>query len=141
MGNWSTPRTGLRHCIRQSGLALLLSVNGKKSDQSNLVAFPLNTPTVTYQALLKFIDTLDARGRYFDPIVKMSRVRKMVQDSQAAALAGKIDNAIKALQTNKAVYDTLAPDATDIDIFMSKLIRKLTLYNQLHDVLASDIVK
>jgi hypothetical protein len=69
--------------------------------------------------------------------VKFSRVRKMIQDSFASAAKCKIDAAIKALQTNKAVYDTLAPESADIEVVFSKMIRRLNQYKQTEGNLVS----
>jgi hypothetical protein len=101
------------------------------SDPSDLVTFPLLTPSMTFAGLLANVNRMDQRGRYRDPIVRMTRVRKMVTDAQTLAAKCKVADAIKTLSVQKASNDVLEPENVDLQILMSKLIRRLTLYTQM----------
>ena len=104
--------------------------SGKNSDQSNLVAFPLLTPSVTFAQLLHEVDVLQQRQRYKSPVTKLTELRKEIPDAQALAAGCQIDRAINKLHPEEADSDVLEPDATDLEILLAKLVRRLQLFDQ-----------
>jgi hypothetical protein len=54
-----------------------------------------------------------------------------VTDAQTLAAKCKVADAIKTLSVQKASNDVLEPENVDLQILMSKLIRRLTLYTQM----------
>jgi hypothetical protein len=111
---------------------------GLGSDPSNLVTFPLLTPPVTFASLLREVDRIDQRGRVRDPLVRMTKVRTKIAMAQSAAAGCSIRDAIQLLKPRPAANDVLQPEATDLEVLMSKLERRLTLFTRLPQHLSSD---
>ncbi len=112
---------------------------GKVSEQSNLVAFPLLTPPLTFVQLLHEVDVLDQRKRYKNPATKLMEVRQEILDAQALAARCQIGLAIDKLNPEVADSDVLEPDSTDLEILISKLVRRLQLFARFpNDVVSSE---
>jgi hypothetical protein len=110
---------------------------GRVSDQSNLVSFPLLTPPMTFAQLQHEIDTIEFRERFRSG--GATNVRGMVLDAGGLAAGCHISDALKALNPQTASTSALFPESVDIEIMMSKLVRRLTLYEQLPaDVMSTE---
>jgi hypothetical protein len=107
------------------------SRQGRISDQSNLVAFPLLIPPVTFSQMLHEVDRWEQRGRFTDPVTRVEKLRQQILDAKTLASSCQISEAIKALNPQKASNYLLSPEAVDLEILLSKLIRRLTLFGQL----------
>ena len=103
---------------------------GVHSEPSNLVTFPLLTPPVTFASLLTEIDRVDRRQRYSNRQLGMTRPRLMLATAWAAAARCDIAGALNVLNPTKAAADAVQPEATDIEVLISKLVRRLTVYRQ-----------
>jgi hypothetical protein len=101
------------------------------SDQSNLVAFPLLTPSVTFAQLLQEVNVLDQRQRFKNPVMQLSQVRDMILEAQQLAASCRIPAAIARLHPQKAFSVVLEPEATDLEILIAKLVRRLELFTRL----------
>ena len=112
--------------------------HGRVSGQSNLVAFPLITPPVTFARMLREIERIEERQRFLDPVKRMAPVRTQVQAAQALANVCLIPDAIMQLKPRQAATNASEPEATDVEILMSKLVRRLTLYNRFPQDVLSD---
>ncbi len=99
--------------------------NSAPSDPSNLVAFPMNTPPVTFSQLLDQVQVWTARGRFTSSSGSAGATQKLVAAQQQAA-ACQINGAVKQLST-PSLQD---PESTDADVLYSKLVRRLQLYTQ-----------
>jgi hypothetical protein len=116
---------------------------GRVSDPSNLVAFPLLTPPVTFAKLLLEVDRLDERQRFQDPAIRLTRVRQVIVDAQTLALECQIDDAIATLtqlqdEDSVLVSDVRQPEAIDLEILVAKLVRRLELFDLLPQDVDSD---
>jgi hypothetical protein len=103
---------------------------GAVSEQSNLVAFPLLTPPVTFAGLAQEVTRMDRRRRFRSPVTRMAKVREQVADARRRAARCQIAEAISSLNPQAASNDVLEPEATDLEILMSKLVRRLSLYRR-----------
>ena len=101
------------------------------SDQSNLVAFPLLIPPVTFAQLQKEVDRWQVRRRFVDAVSGPTRLRQLVLDAQSLAAACQRGPAIKTLNAREASNYLLDPEATDAEILISKLARRLALFGEL----------
>jgi hypothetical protein len=108
------------------------------SDQSNLVAFPLLTPPVTFAQLLHEIDVLDRRRRFKNPNMQLTKVRNMIVNAQLLAMNCRIAAAVDKLDPQKAYSEVLEPDATDLEILIAKLVRRLQLFNRFRNEVISN---
>jgi hypothetical protein len=106
------------------------SQGGALSQQSNLVAFPLLTPPVTFAGLAQEVSRMEQRRRFRSSVTRMAKVRDQVADARRRAARCQITEAIRSLNPHKAANDVLEPEATDLEILMSKLVRRLALYGQ-----------
>ena len=104
--------------------------NPRDSEQSNLVTFPLLTPPMTFAQLLREVDRMDQRQRYSDPVKRMTEVRAAIASAQSLAATCNISKAISKLDSKRASGDVLEPEATDLEILVSKLERRFQLYSQ-----------
>jgi hypothetical protein len=100
------------------------------SDPSNLVAFPLLTPSVTFAQLLQEVDVIEQRQRVKNPVEGLSNVRQMILSAQSLAVSCQISAALQQLNSQKAYSEAIDPEATDLEILISKLVRRLQLYSQ-----------
>jgi hypothetical protein len=107
-----------------------LGVVNDPSDQSNLVAFPLLTPSVTFAQLLQEVDVLDQRQRFKNPVTQLTQVQKMIVSAQRLAMKCQISAAISELDPREAYSQVLEPEATDLAILIAKLDRRLLLFKQ-----------
>jgi hypothetical protein len=108
------------------------------SEQSNLVAFPLLTPPVTFAQLLRDVDRLDQRGRFRSARKGADGVRGQLLEAQALAASCRIGGAIKAILPQKASTALLDPESVDLEILLSKLERRLELYRDMPDLVSSN---
>jgi hypothetical protein len=112
---------------------------GRVSDQSNLVTFPLLNPPMTFARLTREVDRLEQRVRFRDPASKLSKVRAMIAASQKSAASCQLVDADKVLKSEKASTYVLEPDGLDLAIMMSKLERRFALFQRFPlDVNASE---
>jgi hypothetical protein len=98
------------------------------SEPSNLVTFPLLAPPMTFALLLGEVDRLNQRGRFKSPEV-FQVVRGQIVDARAAAAACRIQDAMK-LDAKSASNAVMFPESTDLEIIISKLLRRLQLFSQ-----------
>jgi hypothetical protein len=103
---------------------------GGVSDASNLVAFPLLTPPVTFVQLLAQVDRLDQRLRFRDGHRGAKDVRREIQSAQSRASVCQIGDAIKILNRLSPGNAVKQPDALDLDILIAKLVRRLELFSE-----------
>jgi hypothetical protein len=111
---------------------------GEVSDQSNLVTFPLLTPPVTFTQLVHEVDRLDQRERFRNPVKRMTKVRRQIAHAHSLAERCEITEAIRILNPERASRHVVEPEATDLEILMSKLERRLTLFRQFPQDVSSD---
>jgi hypothetical protein len=112
---------------------------GEVSEASNLVAFPLLTPPVTFAGLLQFVERVDSRPRLHPPLRRLRGLRRQILDAQSLAASCRITEAIQSLKSVKRNEVLLGPAAVDFEILLSKLIRRLTLFRQFrHDVVSDE---
>jgi hypothetical protein len=112
---------------------------GRVSDQSNLVALPLLTPPMTFAGLLHEVDRLNQRGRFRGAVRKVTTVREMIADAQTLAASCQISESLETLNPQKASASVRQPDATDLEIRMAKLERRLELFARMpQEVISSE---
>lgn len=106
--------------------------NSAPSDASNLVAFPLNTPPVTFGQLMDQVQVWNARGRFVSNGFSYTIQNITAAKQQAAAC--QINQAVVQLNAGIAqiakVPLLLDPELTDANVLYSKLVRRLQLYSQ-----------
>ena len=102
-------------------------INGKASDPSNLAAFPLLTPALTFARLEHELNKLKVRGRYVTTAYKVTAFRQAMVTAANHAAACRLTDAINTLKGQNATNAVKAPDAADVNILLAKLIRRLTL--------------
>ena len=122
----STVHPGSRYMYYVVGL----DNQGGSSIPTNLVTFPLLLPPVTFAQALNAVTTLALRQRFAAPDTQGTQVLQQVLNAQAFAAACQIKKAINTLNPNSASQAVLDPDSLDIEILLSKLIRRLQLYGQ-----------
>jgi hypothetical protein len=127
--NSKNPTIGPFDVVDPGNGAVLGTVNDP-SNQSNLVAFPLLTPSVTFAQLVQEVNVLDQRQRFKNPVTRLGQVRKMILNAQRLAMNCRITSAIDQLDPQKAYSEVLEPDATDLEILIAKLVRRLQLFNR-----------
>jgi hypothetical protein len=108
------------------------------SDPSNLVAFPLLNPPMTFARLLTEVDRLYQRQRFHSGARGWTNAREQIVNAQTSATRCQIQDALKSLDPKKVSSDVLDPEATDLEIIASKLVRRLTLFNQFPQDVLSD---
>ena len=116
---------------------LVANQQGQVSDPSNLVAFPLLTPPVTFAQLLQVVDRLEQRQRFRHPVQRLTSVRQQLLNAQNLAVTCQINQAITAFNGQQASNDVLDPEATDLEILFAKLVRRLTLFQQFPTAVSS----
>ena len=116
---------------------LVANQQGRVSDPSNLVAFPLLTPPVTFAQLLQVVDRLEQRQRFRHPVQRLTSVRQQLLNAQNLAVTCQINQAIRAFNGQQASNDVLDPEATDLEILFAKLVRRLTLFQQFPTAVSS----
>jgi hypothetical protein len=117
---------------------VLLEAQGQISHQSNLVAFPLLTPPMTFAQLLDEVSRLEQRRRFRLLRGGATTVRQEVRDAQTLAAKCQIAGAIENLHPETASFFVRTPESTDLEILMSKLVRRLQLFERLPDEVSSD---
>jgi len=100
---------------------------GIPSAPSNLAAFPLITPPVTFAQLLEELDDVYQRDRFANP-TSFQTLRAGIVAAQSLAAACKIQSAAHHLTSHVDAGVILEPEATDIEILIDKLVRRLELY-------------
>jgi hypothetical protein len=103
---------------------------GQVSEQSNLVAFPPLSPPMTFARLLQHLDRLDQRPRLRPAGRQLARLRRQIAHAQSRAAACRIREAISKLES-LGKSSVMRPDAIDLEILTSKLVRRLQLFKQL----------
>jgi hypothetical protein len=103
---------------------------GRVSHQSNLVAFPLLTPPVTFAQLLNEIERWNQRGRFANATLR-EELRQRILHSKALAAMCQLSQAIKTLNPQLSSNVLPEPEATDLEILLSKLQRRLQLYQEI----------
>lgn len=111
---------------------------GAVSEQSNLVAFPLLTPPVTFAQMLDEIDRWDQRERFHNPTKRLRNVRQQIVDAQRQAEGCQITDAIRTLNMKRASEDVAKPEAIDFEILSDKLVRRLQLFKSFPGDVSSD---
>lgn len=111
---------------------------GRVSDQSNLVAFPLNTPPVTFAQLLRDVDRWEARGRFANAQSGPGTLRAQLREALALAAGCRLEQAISALNPSRASNYLVEPESIDLEILLSKLRRRLSLAQRPLDVMSAE---
>ncbi len=97
---------------------------------SNLMAFPLLQPSITFAGLNAYNAKLTARGRFVDSVNGPGKVSSILASAQAQASGCQLDAAISTLNPKTASTYILSPDNTDAQVLFSKMVRRLQLYKQ-----------
>jgi len=108
---------------------LTVAQHGVVSDQSNLTTFPLLLPPVTFTQLLHEIDQWESRQRFSSPN-QLIRLRRRVLAAQTFAAQCQLARATSRLTAVQRSTPVMQPEATDLDVLVSKLIQRMTLYEQ-----------
>jgi hypothetical protein len=109
---------------------LVVAQHGEVSDQSNLTTFPLLLPPVTFAQLLHEVDRWDSRQRFRSPD-QLTRLRERVLDAQTFAARCQFAQSIQTLSPEAQSTPVMEPDATDLEILISKLVQRMTLFERL----------
>lgn len=96
------------------------------SAQSNLVAFPLLLPPMTFARLEYELDKMDARGR-LKPQGQV-RFRRQILAARDLAASCRIKEAIALLKPERANRWAYTPESVDVEVMLAKLARRLRLY-------------
>src|SRR5262249_40302894 len=126
----------------------------RPSDQSNLVAFPLLGPAMTFTQLNQEIDRWQSRGRivglnleidrrhghgrFFERVTRLEKLQSLVSAARTSASRCQITDAINTLASVNPARYVLEPEATDFEILIAKLVRRLTLFDRLPADVISD---
>jgi hypothetical protein len=102
---------------------------GVLSVPSNLAAFPLITPPVSFAQLLEELDAVYHRGR-FSVVTGFQTLRANIVAAQTLAASCEIDSAVHLLRSQAVAAVILQPEATDIQVLIDKLVRRLLLHMQ-----------
>jgi hypothetical protein len=126
------PTTGTVNSSKRYMYYVVAETPAGNSNPSNLVGYPLLTPAMTFSGLLQQVGKTEQRKRYTDAVLKLSQVRAQILSARSLALTCHIPEAINTLEAVKGTLAgaVLAPEATDLEIVISKLQRRLMLYNQ-----------
>jgi hypothetical protein len=135
--NPESPAMGPFNIIDPGSGAVLGTVDDP-SDQSNLVAFPLLTPPVTFAQLSHELDVLDKRRRFRNSETQLLELRKMIANAQRLAGSCRIPAAIARLHPQEAFSGVHEPEATDLEILIAKLVRRLQLFNRFPGQVVAD---
>jgi hypothetical protein len=109
---------------------LVESPQGELSDQSNLVSYPLLTPPATFAQLLSEVEGLS-------DLPTRLEVRTQVLEAQALAANCQLGEAIGTLELLAQQPALMAPEATDVEVLNTKLVRRLTLFQRFPQELSS----
>jgi hypothetical protein len=107
------------------------------SPQSNLVGFPLLTPPMTFAQMYREINRWERRARYADPTIRLTTLLEQVADAHALAAACQVEQAIQALNPQITSGALQTPESADLEILLSKLIRRLRNYQDLPQYVAN----
>jgi hypothetical protein len=103
---------------------------GKRSAPSNLVFVPLVSPPVNFGSLLASVDLMTQKGLFTSPAAA-SATRQAIVQAQAIASSGDLAGAVlQLLAVQRGILGgtvVLAPYASDLEIQVDKLIRRLTV--------------
>jgi hypothetical protein len=121
----ATARAGARYMYY-----VLRVRDGLVSEQSNLVAFPLLTPPVTFEQLQRAVDRWEARGRYRPRLEGLGALRRSVRRAQTLAARCDLTRAAKVLDSPPSSNGLLQPEATDLDVLSAKLVRRMAVFSQ-----------
>jgi hypothetical protein len=110
----------------------------KKSEASNLVTFPLLAPAATFAQLLSEVDRSEQRQRWLDPILKLTLLRSVIMAAQSLAAGCQLDQAAMTLAQQNPESSVQQPEATDLEVLIAKLTRRLALFKQLPGQVLSD---
>lgn len=113
-----------------AGVSYMYYVQHVKGDrvspQSNLVAFPLLLPPMTFAQLEHELDKMDARGR-LKPQGQV-RLRRQILAARDLAASCRIEEAIELLKSEGASRWAYTPESVDVEVMLAKLARRLRLY-------------
>ena len=102
---------------------------GRVSDQSNLAAFPLLRPPVTFAQLLHEARRWEARARFVSP-ARGRQLRDRIERARALAAGCDLKQAVTTLGRDNAPQYLLEPDAVDLEVLRSRLSRRLDMFRQ-----------
>lgn len=112
--------------------------DGRTSLPSNLVGFPILTPSMTFAQLLSEVDRWEARGRFREGSTP-NELRARVMEAQASAASCKLWQASRILGQSSAEAYLLPPEDVDLKVLVSKLVRRLQLFNTApHQLISSE---
>ena len=86
---------------------------------------------MTFAQLLREVDRMDQRQRYSDPVKRMTDLR--AADRECAKIGGDMPVSARPSRSSTRIQlpaVVLEPEATDLEVLMSKLERRLQLYSQ-----------
>jgi hypothetical protein len=120
--------------IEEGGRRLYMVVaedaQGRTSEPSNLVLAPMLIPPATFTDLLTRLNYLQQRGMFTSPEAAAA-ARFIIQEASGAAVANRMDTASEFLQRlrQQVLYGAIVyyPEAKDLEVQISKLIRRMKL--------------
>ena len=123
---------------RRLYLVLAEDARGQLSESSNLVMAPSLSPPLTFSDLLTRMNTFATR-RVFTTDEMAGTSRFLVQQASGYAVANRMGDAVDILQQlrDQVRYGAVVyfPEARDLDVLLSKLIRRMKLVQNgyIHD--------
>jgi hypothetical protein len=120
----STVQPGKKYMYYVTGVYL-----SYESEQSPLVTYPLLLPPVTFAQMASFTSGLAQRQRYIATDPQGMTVRNALSAAQSAAANCQVTAAINLLPSTSLSRIALTPDTDDLEVLLSKLVRRLQLYN------------
>jgi hypothetical protein len=92
-----------------------------------LGTFPLLLPAVTFAQVIRDVDALVQRKRFLAPDKTGLRVRQQLIEARTSAANCQFAAAMSQLAPVTASGRVMFPDSVDVDVWFSKLIRRLQL--------------
>jgi hypothetical protein len=120
----STVQPGKRYMYYVTGVYL-----SYESEQSPLVTYPLLLPSVTFAQLTSYVAQLAQRQRFIASDTQGKTVSSALLAARSAAANCQIATAINLLPSTNLSRTALTPDTDDLEVLLSKLVRRLQLYN------------
>ena len=97
-----------------------------KSDQSNLVGFPLLVPPMSFFQLDQEVVKLNQRGRFVSATY-FQNMRQAVLTAGAQAASCNLNGAINTLKSQNPFTAVRSPESYDLEIEVAKLMRRIGL--------------
>lgn len=119
------------------------TTQGEVSEQSNLATFPPYEPVLSFSSLLSKYDRLveiAARnnGGVIDNAVQKAILRGKIVDARNLALLCQLESASELLEPRLARTTFILPESTDLEILISRILRRMMLYEKFPGLVDSD---